>query len=110
MLASEFSKFVSNSGLNESMRYKRPTPMIAPHLAVQSIMTALQMNDYPEEDAGAHTAYLFSKPYDCENLIAGQVCNLHRQFNIASRMVHGHSFLIERLIACLEVAYQLASE
>lgn len=72
LLASEFSKFVSNSGLNESMRYKRPTPMIAPHLAVQSIMTALQMNDYPEEDAGAHTAYLFSKPYDCENLIAGQ--------------------------------------
>lgn len=48
--------------------------MIAPHLAVQSIMTALQMNDYPEEDAGARTAYLFSKPHDCENLIAGQVC------------------------------------
>lgn len=74
LLASEFSKFVSDSGLNESMRYKRPTPMIAPHLAVQSIMTALQMNDYPEEDAGARTAYLFSKPHDCENLIAGQVC------------------------------------
>lgn len=47
--------------------------MIPPHLAVQSVMVALQMNDYPEEDAGARTAYLFSMPYGCQSLIAGQV-------------------------------------
>ena len=46
--------------------------MIAPSLAVQSVMTALQMNDYPEESSGIQTAYLFSKPYQCEQLIAGQ--------------------------------------
>jgi len=47
--------------------------MIPPHLAVQAICSALQMNDWPEEDAGVHTAYLFTKPHECETLIAGQV-------------------------------------
>jgi len=46
--------------------------MIPPHLAVQAICSALQMNDWPEEDAGVHTAYLFTKPHECETLIAGQ--------------------------------------
>ena len=66
--------------------------MIAPHLAVQSIMTALQMNDYPEEDAGARTAYLFSKPYDCENLIAGQVSK-SQPFIVCSLEVSSHCYL-----------------
>lgn len=85
LLASEFAKFVSTSGIKEPMRYRRPTPMIPPNLAVQSIMTALQMNDYPEEDAGARTAYLFSKPYDCKNLVAGQVsaCKLQARLLLA---------------------------
>ena len=72
-LASKFSQYVNTSGISEPLRYRRPTPMIAPHIAVQSVMTALQMNDYPEENAGIQTAYLFSKPYQCESLIAGQV-------------------------------------
>jgi hypothetical protein len=47
--------------------------MLPPTAVVAAQMDALQMNDWPETDAGIRTAFLFSKPYDCENLIAGQV-------------------------------------
>ena len=47
--------------------------MIPPTAAVAAQMDALQRNDWPDTDAGIRTAYLFSKPFDCERLIAGQV-------------------------------------
>lgn len=74
-LASQFSKFVNTASLQSY--YQRPTPMIPPDTAVRSILDALQRNDYPEENAGVRTAYLFSKPHECEKLAAGQVCPLH---------------------------------
>lgn len=47
--------------------------MIPPTTVVQTIMSALQMNDYPEENDGIRIAYMFSKPHGCEGLLAGQV-------------------------------------
>lgn len=48
--------------------------MLSPTACIAAQMDALQMNDWPEADAGVRTAFLFSKPYGCEQMIAGQVC------------------------------------
>ena len=47
--------------------------MLSPTAAIAAQMDALQMNDWPDTDAGVRTAFLFSKPYGCESMIAGRV-------------------------------------
>ncbi len=47
--------------------------MLSPTAVVAAQLDALQMNDWPDTDSGIRTAFLFSKPYDCENMIAGRV-------------------------------------
>jgi len=47
--------------------------MLPPTAVVAAQMDALQMNDWPDPDAGIRTAFLFSKPYECESMIAGRV-------------------------------------
>ncbi|EIE23611.1 hypothetical protein COCSUDRAFT_41799 [Coccomyxa subellipsoidea C-169] len=46
--------------------------MLSPTAVVAAQLDALQMNDWPDTDSGIRTAFLFSKPYDCENMIAGR--------------------------------------
>ena len=49
-----------------------------PNVVVAAQMDALQLNDYPEIDASVQAAYLFAKPYGCEELTVGQVqCSAH---------------------------------
>ncbi|BDA47530.1 hypothetical protein COCOBI_10-3780 [Coccomyxa sp. Obi] len=71
-LASEFSRHVNTAGLRSPLEHRGPTPMLSPCAVVAAQLDALQMNDWPETDAGVRTAFLFSKPYDCENMIAGR--------------------------------------
>lgn len=47
--------------------------MLPPTAVVAVQMDALQMNDWPEPDSGVRTAFLFSKPFECESMIAGRV-------------------------------------
>ena len=47
--------------------------MLPPTAVVAVQMDALQINDWPDPDSGIRTAFLFSKPYDCESMIAGRV-------------------------------------
>ena len=47
--------------------------MLSPTAAIAAQMDALQMNDWPDMDAGIRTAFLFSKPFGCEGMIAGRV-------------------------------------
>ena len=47
--------------------------MLPPTAVVAAQMDALQMNDWPDPDSGIRTAFLFSKPYECESMIAGRV-------------------------------------
>ncbi len=72
-LASEFSQHINQSGKRRPLEHRSPTPMLPPTAVVAAQMDALQMNDWPDPDAGIRTAFLFSKPYECESMIAGRV-------------------------------------
>jgi hypothetical protein len=72
-LATEFSQHINAAGLLRPLPHRSPTPMLSPTAAVAAQMDALQMNDWPDTDAGVRTAFLFSKPYGCESMIAGRV-------------------------------------
>ena len=47
--------------------------MLPPTAVVAAQMDALQMNDWPDPDSGVRTAFLFSKPFECESMVAGRV-------------------------------------
>ena len=47
--------------------------MLPPTAVIAAQMDALQMNDWPDPDSGIRTAFLFSKPFECETMIAGRV-------------------------------------
>ena len=49
----------------------RPSHLLPPTAAIAAQLNALQLNDWPEPSAGIRTAYLFSKPYQCEDLVVG---------------------------------------
>lgn len=68
--------------------------MIPPDTAIKSVLEALARNDYPEEDAGVKTAYAFSKPHDCERLLAGQVLHL------AEDLLNRTGLALEHLLSC----------
>ncbi|CAL5220843.1 g2927 [Coccomyxa viridis] len=71
-LASEFSQHINQSGTKRPLEHRGPTPMLPPTAVVAAQMDALQMNDWPDSDSGIRTAFLFSKPYECESMIAGR--------------------------------------
>ena len=50
--------------------------MLPPTAVIAAQMDALQMNDWPDPDSGIRTAFLFSKPFECETMIAGRVRSL----------------------------------
>ncbi len=46
---------------------------MSPTAVVAAQMDALQMNDWPETDAGARTAFAFTKPFNVESPTRGPV-------------------------------------
>ncbi len=72
-LASDFASLVNSLGVHSPLANRRPSPMLSPTAAVAAQMDALQMNDWPETDAGVATAYAFTRAMDCEQLITGKV-------------------------------------
>ena len=76
-LAAEFSQHINETGMRRPLAHRGPTPMLPPTAVVAAQMDALQMNDWPEPDSGVRTAFLFSKPFECESMIAGRVGLAH---------------------------------
>lgn len=68
-LASEFAAHVNQLALKAPLQHRRPSPLEPPTAAVAAQMDALQINDWPEPDAGVNTALAFAKPYQCEDLV-----------------------------------------
>uniref|UniRef100_A0A383VGZ6 Uncharacterized protein n=1 Tax=Tetradesmus obliquus TaxID=3088 RepID=A0A383VGZ6_TETOB len=68
-LASEFSAHLNQLSLKAPLQHRRPSPLDPPTAAVAAQLDALQINDWPELDAGVHTALAFAKPYECERLL-----------------------------------------
>ena len=46
---------------------------MSPTAVIASQLSALQRNDYPEQDAGAGVAYAFTIPEGCEAMLPGGV-------------------------------------
>ncbi len=61
---------------------------------VAAQLDALQRNDWPEPDAGVAVAFAFSKPYDAESLLPGQV--LHASWQPASVLYCRHCSAMAR--------------
>lgn len=68
-LASEFSAHLNQLSLKAPLQHRRPSPLDPPTAAVAAQLDALQINDWPEPDAGVQTALAFAKPYECEQLL-----------------------------------------
>ena len=51
----------------------RPSHLLPPTAAIAAQLNALQLNDWPEPAAGIHTAFMFTKPHQCEQLMVGPV-------------------------------------
>eukprot|EP00877_Chromochloris_zofingiensis_P000633 jgi/Chrzof1/10570/Cz05g03250.t1 len=72
-LESEFASVVNQLNFKDPLRDRRPTHLLSPTAVIAAQLDALQINDWPEQDAGVRTAYAFSKPHDCEQLLSSQV-------------------------------------
>lgn len=70
-LARDFSKFVNEKGAAPPTHNRRPSHLLPPTAAVAAQLDALQLNDWPDRAAGIQTAFLFSKPYGCEDMVTG---------------------------------------
>eukprot|EP00775_Hariotina_reticulata_P008697 gene8697-8878_t len=68
-LASEFAAHLNQLSLKAPLQHRRPSPLDPPTAAVAAQLDALQINDWPETDAGVLTALAFAKPYECEQLL-----------------------------------------
>jgi hypothetical protein len=55
-LASEFAAHVNTLSLKAPLQHRRPSPLDPPTATVAAQMDALQINDWPQPDAGVHTA------------------------------------------------------
>lgn len=55
-LASEFAAHINQLALKAPLQHRRPSPLEPPTAAVAAQMDALQINDWPEPDAGVNTA------------------------------------------------------
>lgn len=71
-LASEFSQFVIDKGLKAPLKDRKPSHLLPPTAVIAAQMDALQMNDWPEADAGVRTAFAFAKPPDAANVLPGE--------------------------------------
>ncbi|CAD7696828.1 unnamed protein product [Ostreobium quekettii] len=76
LLASEFSHYISDKGVKAPLKDRAPSHLLPPNAVVAAQMDALQMNDWPEADAGVKTAFLFAKPPDQETMLPGQGCRI----------------------------------
>ena len=72
-LASDFSKFLNETGLPKVTDGRGPTPFMSPTTVIASQLNALQRNDYPELDDGAGVVFAFTKPQGCEDMLPGGV-------------------------------------
>jgi hypothetical protein len=70
-LERQFAEYVNTSNIQEPSRDRRPSHLLSPAAAVAAQMNALQRNDWPEQDAGIKTAFLFTKPHGCEAMVHG---------------------------------------
>lgn len=68
-LASEFAAHLNQLSLKAPLQHRRPSPLDPPTAAVAAQLDALQINDWPETNAGVLTALAFAKPYECERLL-----------------------------------------
>lgn len=70
-LARDFSRFVNEKGASPPLHNRRPSHLLPPTAAIAAQLDALQLNDWPDRAAGIQTAFLFSKPYGCEEMVTG---------------------------------------
>lgn len=70
-LARDFSQFVNEKGAPSPLHNRRPSHLLPPTAAIAAQLNALQLNDWPDRAAGIQTAFLFSKPYGCEEMVTG---------------------------------------
>eukprot|EP00891_Asterochloris_glomerata_P009643 jgi/Astpho2/9643/Aster-x0860 len=64
-LAQEFSRFANEADLQDPLKVRRPSHLLPPTAVVAAQLDALQRNDWPDQDAGIRTAFLFAKPQEC---------------------------------------------
>lgn len=64
---------MNKGNVRDPSKDRRPTPLLSPSAAVTAQLDALQINDWPDTDAGIRTAFLFCKPHNCESLMPGEV-------------------------------------
>ena len=76
-LAQEFSRFANEADLQDPLKVRRPSHLLPPTAVVAAQLDALQRNDWPDQDAGIRTAFLFAKPQECENMVTGPVSVFH---------------------------------
>ena len=72
-LAQEFSRFANEADLQHPLKVRGPSHLLPPTAVVAAQLDALQRNDWPDQDAGIKTAFLFSKPQECEKMVTGPV-------------------------------------
>lgn len=71
-LVAEFMHHVISTRQSWPLEGRTPTPLMPPHTVVKVQMDALMRNDWPEENSGIRTAFLFSKPNKVEEMHVGQ--------------------------------------
>jgi len=76
-LVAEFMNHVISTQQSWPLEGRSPTPLMAPNTVVKVQMDALMRNDWPEENSGMKTAFLFSKPEKVEEMRVGQVLKVH---------------------------------
>lgn len=72
-LVAKFMNHVISTQQSWPLEGRSPTPLMAPNTVVKVQMDALMRNDWPEENSGIKTAFLFSKPEKVEEMRVGQV-------------------------------------
>lgn len=72
-LASQFQSFINQQGLPSLLRDRRPTHLMSPLACIAAQMDALQLNDWPEKDAGVQTAFAFAKSEEAAEPLSPQV-------------------------------------
>eukprot|EP01018_Ginkgo_biloba_P010888 Gb_21798 [translate_table: standard] len=77
-LLSEFMNHVFATQQLWPLEGRTPTPLMPPNTVVKVQMDALMRNDWPEENSGIRTAFLFSKPDKVEEMRVGQAVEAAR--------------------------------
>lgn len=70
-LSAEFGRVVNEAGAAaDLLRHRGPTHLVPPTTVVAAVVGALQRNDWPDRDAGARTAFAFTKPWQGDDATA----------------------------------------